>query len=185
MNAIATKPLTAEEFLLTPEPQDGMKYELVRGELEAMPSPGLRHGEVQGNTFMVVKLFLKETRLGRVFTESGAITERNPDTVRGPDVSYYSKENLPLDKEVVGYHDQPPDLCVEIISPSNSMRKLKDKAKEYLFAGVRLVWIIDPDDKTVTVITDPLESRTLETGATLDGGTVLSGFSCKVAVLFG
>ncbi len=185
MATVATKPLTAEEFFQAAEPRDGMTYELVRGEIEAMPGPGLRHGEVQGNTFMVIKLFLKQNRVGRVFTESGAITERNPDTVRGPDVSYYSKENLPLDKEVVGYHDQPPDLCVEIVSPSNSMRKLKDKAKEYLFAGVRLVWVIDPEDKSVTVITDPLESRTLETGATLDGGAVLSGFSCRVSDLFG
>ena len=82
------------------------------------------------------------------------------------------------------YHDQPADLCVEVKSPSNTMRELRDKAKEYLFAGVRMVWIIDPEDRTATVITDPLESRTLEADATLDGGAVLPGFSCKVSDLF-
>jgi Uma2 family endonuclease len=77
-----------------------------------------------------------------------------------------------------------PDLCVEVVSPSNSLRKLKDKAKEYLFAGVRTVWIVDPGERSVTIITEPLESRTLEAGATLDGGDVLPGFACPVAELF-
>jgi Uma2 family endonuclease len=85
---------------------------------------------------------------------------------------------------VVGYHTEVPDLCVEVVSPSNSMKQLKAKAKEYLFAGVRLVWIVDPEDRTVTIIVDPLESRTLEADATLDGGDVLPGFSCKVSDLF-
>ncbi len=131
-----------------------------------------------------IKLFLKSNPIGRVVVESGVITDRKPDTVRGPDVSFYSKERLPLDKEVIGWHDQAPDLCVEVVSPSNSLKQLKAKAKEYLFAGVRIVWIIDPEDRTVTIITEPLESRTLEAEAMLDGGNVLRGFSCKVADLF-
>lgn len=182
MPATATKPLTAEEFFALPD--DGRRLELVRGEITVMSNPGLRHGEVQLNLGSLLKAFLRETKLGRVFVESGLVTERDLDTVRGPDVSYYSKERLPLDLDVVGYHDQPADLCVEVKSPSNSMRELRDKAKEYLFAGVRMVWIIDPEDRTATVITDPLESRTLEADATLDGGDVLPGFSCKVADLF-
>jgi Uma2 family endonuclease len=149
-----------------------------------MPNPGFEHGEVQVNVAFAIKTFLKQNPLGRVATESGTVTERKPDTVRGPDVSYYSKERLPLDKRVVGYHDEVPDLCVEIVSPSNSTKQLKAKAKEYLFAGVRLVWIIDPEERTATVITEPLESRTLEADAILDGGDVLHGFSCKVSDLF-
>ena len=182
MPATATKPLTAEEFFALPD--DGRKLELVRGEVTVMSSPGLRHGEAQGNAYRLLKNYLIETKLGRVFVESGLVTERNLDTVRGPDVSYYSKERLPLDLQVVAYHNQPADLCVEVKSPSNTMRELRDKAKEYLFAGVRMVWIIDPEDRTVTIITDPLESRMLEADATLDGGDVLSGFSCKVADFF-
>lgn len=180
-----TKLLTAEEYFLLPDPPDGSKQELVRGKVVTMSNPGLRHGEVQGNVYFAIKLFLKANPIGRVFVESGLVTDRGPDTVRGPDVSYYSKERLPLDKEVVAYHDQPADLCVEVMSPSNTIQQLKGKAKEYLFAGVRLVWIVDPDERTVRIITDPLESRMLEAEATLDGGAVLPGFSCKVSELFG
>ncbi|CAN0503919.1 unnamed protein product, partial [Phaeothamnion confervicola] len=145
---------------------------------------GVEHGEVQLALGSLIRVFLLSNRIGRAVTESSIVTERKPDTVRGPDVSYYSKERLPLDKRVVGYHDEVPDLCVEVVSPSNTMKQLKAKAKEYLFAGVRLVWIIDPEDRTATVIADPLESRTLEADATLDGGAVLPGFSCKVSDLF-
>jgi Uma2 family endonuclease len=182
--AQTTKKLTAEEFFDLPDPGDGKKRELVRGEVVVMPGPGVEHGEVQVNVAFAIKSFLVANKLGRVVTESGVVTERNDDTVRGPDVSYYSKERLPLDKRVVKYNDQPPDLCVEVVSPSNTMRQLKAKAKEYLFAGVRMVWIVDPEDRTVTIVTDPLESRTLEAEATLDGGDVLPGFSCKVSDLF-
>jgi Uma2 family endonuclease len=184
MSSTTTQSLTAEEYFALPDPTDGTKQELVRGKVVTMSNPGLRHGEVQGNVHFAIELFLKSNPLGRVFVESGLITDRKPDTVRGPDVSYYGKERLPLDPEVVGLHDQPADLCVEVVSPSNTMKQLKAKAKEYLFAGVRRVWIVDPEDRTVTVIVDPLESRTLEPGATLDGGDVLPGFSCRVADLF-
>jgi Uma2 family endonuclease len=176
--------LTAEEFFALPDPPDGSKQELVKGRVVTMPGPGVEHGEVQGQVYFLLKTYLNQNKLGRVMVESATVLERKPDTVRGPDVSYYSKERLPLDKRVVGYHDEVPDLCVEVVSPSNSLKQLKAKAKEYLFAGVRLVWIIDPEDRTATVITEPLESRTLEADATLDGGDVLPGFSCKVSDLF-
>lgn len=185
--ATATAPtqlITAEEYFRLPYPSDGSKQELVRGEVVTMPGPGIEHGEVQVNVAFVIKLFLKSNPIGRVVTESGAITERKPDTVRGPDVSFYSKERLPLDQRVVGYHTEVPDLCVEVVSPSNSPKQLKAKAKEYLFAGVRLMWIVEPEDRTVTVIVDPLESRTLEAAATLDGGDMLPGFASKVSDLF-
>ncbi len=184
MATVEKRPITAEEFFQLPEPTDGTVLELVRGEIVAMPGPGVEHGEVQGNVHFLIKQFLKANPIGRVVVESGVITERGPDTVRGPDVSYYSKERLPLDKRVTGYHDQPPDLCVEVVSPSNTVRELKAKAKEYLFAGVRAVWIIDPKEREVVIVTEPLESRTLEAEATLDGGEVLPGFCCKVAELF-
>lgn len=185
MATVEKKPITAEEFLDLPDPTDGTVLELVRGEIVATPGPGVEHGEVQGNVHYLIKQYLHQTKIGRVVVESGVITERGPDTVRGPDVSYYSKERLPLDVRVTGYHDQPPDLCVEVVSPSNTVHELKAKAKEYLFAGVRVVWIVDPRHREVVIVTEPLESRTLESEATLDGGDVLPGFTCKVAELFG
>lgn len=184
MSPTTTRLVTTDEFFHLPAPADGSKQELVRGEVHTMPSPGWGHGEVQGNVHFLIKLFLKSNPLGRVAVESGVVTERKPDTVRGPDVSCYSTARLPLDQRVVKYHDEVPDLCVEVVSPSNTPAQLTAKAKEYLFAGVRLVWIVDPNDRSVTIVTDPLERRVLEAGATLDGGDVLPGFSCKVAELF-
>ena len=135
MATVQSPTITAEEFLRLPDPGDGNKLELVRGEIIAKPLQGLEHGELQGTIASLIKQFFKANPIGRVLVESGLITERNPDTVRGPDVSYYSKERLPLGQRVVGYHDQPADVCVEVVSPSNSFRQLQDKAKEYLFVA--------------------------------------------------
>jgi Uma2 family endonuclease len=176
--------LTADEFFALPDPPDGSKQELVRGRVVTMPNPGWEHGEVQGNVFFCIKSFLKQNPIGRVATESGTVTGRKPDTVRGPDVSYYSKERLPLDQRVVGYHTEVPDLCVEVISPSNTKKAMRAKIKEYFFAGVRMVWVVDPEDRSVTILRAPDEGRTLYDDATLDGGEVLPGFSCKVSDLF-
>ena len=183
MATVATKPMTAEEFFLSEEFEDG-KYELVKGEIEFMPPPGLRHGEVQTNIAFAIKTFLKAHRIGRVVTESGAITERDPDTVRGPDVSFYSAERLPFGVEVVAYHDLPPDLCVEVRSPSDTKTELRAKAQEYLAGGVKLVWIVDPSDRTVTVFTEPTKSTVLNADATLTAESLLPGFSCKVDEFF-
>jgi Uma2 family endonuclease len=184
MSTVGQRLISAEEFFDIPEPSDGTVLELVRGEVVAMPGPGLEHGEIQVNVSFLIKSFLNQHPIGRVVVESGTITERNPDTVRGPDVSYYSKERLPLDQRVTKYHDQPPDLCVEVVSPSNTKRRLRDKIREYFFCGVRMVWILDPEDRSVTIFVAPDEGRTLYDPAIIDGSPVLPDFSCKVADLF-
>ena len=184
MATVATKPLTAEEFYALPEPTDGTKLELVKGEIVAMPGPGLEHGEIQLSLGALIKNFLRLHKLGRVVTESGIITERDEDTTRGPDISYYSKERLPLEKRVVKYHDLPPDLCVEIISPSNAKKDLRDKIQEYFAVGVRMVWLVDPEGRSVTVLTSPKKGSTLYDDSELDGDDVLPGFTCKVSEIF-
>jgi Uma2 family endonuclease len=183
MATVATKPLTAEEFHDLPDPPDG-KLELVRGEIVVMCRPGLRHGETQLAIGSLIRTFAKERGLGRAFVESGVLTERDPDTVRGPDVSFYSAARLPLDRDVVKYNDLPPDLCVEVVSPFDVRRELREKVEEYFAAGVRMVWVVDPEDRSVTVLTQPDEGRTLYGKSVLDGGEVLPGFSCPVAELF-
>ncbi len=183
MATVATKPMTAEEFFLTEEPEPG-RYELVKGEIVFMPPPGLRHGEVQMNVGFAIRTYLMANRIGRVVTESGAIIERDPDTVRGPDVSYYSRERMPLDLEVIAYHDNPPDLVAEVVSPYDTKKELKAKVKEYLAAGVRVVWVVHPRDRTVTVFTAPRKSTVLEADAILTAEDVLPGFRCPVADFF-
>jgi Uma2 family endonuclease len=187
MSIAATKPLTAEEFFELPEPLNGVKQELVKGVVVEMPAPGFEHGEIQLNIASLIKVYLKSNPSGRVVTESGVRTEHDEDegdTVRGPDVSYYSAERLPLGKRVVKYHDLPPDLCVEVVSPSNTKRQLRDKIQEYFAAGVRMVWRVDPEDRSVTVLTRPDQGQTLHESAELTGGDVLPGFSCRVAEFF-
>lgn len=184
MPITATKMLTAEEFFDLPDPKDGTKLELVRGEVVAMAGPGWEHSEAQNNVGFHIKLFLRDNPIGRVGTEAVVIVDRDPDSVRGPDVSYYSKERMPLGLRVVKYHDQPPDLCVEVVSPSNTKKELRQKIKEYFFAGVRLVWVVDPEDRSITILAAPDEGRTFYGDVEFDGGDVLPGFRCKVSDLF-
>ena len=184
MATVATRFLTAEEFLELPEPANGSKQELVNGKVITMPAPGFEHGEVSGNVYFLLRVFAKEHSSGRVVVESGVVTKRKRDTVRGPDVSYYSKKRAPLGRRIVKYNDLAPDLCVEVISPSNTRKELRKKLKEYFSAGVRMVWVVEPEDRSVTVFTKPDQGQALFEDAELAGGDVLPGFSCKVSELF-
>ena len=129
------KLLTAEEFAKLPDPVDGSKQELVRGEVISMAPPSFRHGIVQVNIAMLLRVFAKEHKLGRVTVESGVVTERNEDTVRGPDVAYWSFEKLPADQVPEVYADVAPDLCVEVNSPGNTKQRTTRKIREYFACG--------------------------------------------------
>lgn len=176
--------LTADEFAKLPAPEDGGKQELVRGEVVTMSAPWFVHGIVQGNVSFALKLFARQTRLGRVTVESGLITETGPDTVRGPDVSYWSFATLPADQVPVVYANVAADLCVEVKSPSNTKVRTTRKVREYFDCGVKLVWVVDPEDRIVTVYTQAGGGSVLWEDATLTGGDVLPGFSCPVADFF-
>lgn len=186
MSTIAPKKLlTAEEFAKLPNPIDGSKQELVRGEVvTVMAAPSFKHGIVQLNVAMALKAFAKANNLGRVTVESGLVTEEGPDTVRGPDVAFWSFERLPADQTPDVYADVAADLCVEVKSPSNTPAKTTKKIAEYFACGVRMVWIADPDERTVTVYTKPGDGRVLWDDATITGEGVLPGFTCPVAEFF-
>lgn len=184
MSTLINKLLTAEDFFDLPEPTDGSRLELVRGEVITMPPTGFEHGEIQARIVFYLMLFLQTTRIGRVVVESGIITEKHPASVRGPDVSYYSAERVPQDQRIVQYAQVSPDLCVEVVSPSNTRKALREKILEYFACGVRMVWLVDPEDRSVTIYREPIEGRVLNEGANLDGGDVLPGFHCPVTDLF-
>jgi Uma2 family endonuclease len=184
MSIAAQKLLTADEFARRPDPNDGSKEELVRGVVVTMPQPGFDHGVCQLRTGGLVDAFVRPRRLGRVAVESGLVTERDPDTVRGPDVSYWSAERLPLDQRPRGYPDVAADLCAEILSPHRRRAALEEKVREYLARGVRLVWLIDPAARTVTVYRPQQPPRVLSATDTLSGEDVLPGFTCLVTDLF-
>jgi Uma2 family endonuclease len=175
MSTVAQKLLTAEEFFLLPPTR--MQQELVRGEIVEMPPPGMLHGAVQTNTIRRIGTVLG----GTLVCESGIITERDPDSVRGPDISYWTKDRL---KEIpVGYAEIPPDLIIEVLSPSNTTKQIYDKLCEYFTKDVRLVWVISPEDRTLTIYRKPEEGRLLHETAIVTGEDVLPGFECRVSDL--
>ena len=184
MTITAEKLLTAEEFAARPDPEDGSKEELVRGVIITMPPPGFEHGLRQGRIYGLLDMFARPRHIGRVVVETGLITERDPDSVRGPDVSYWSAERLPFHLVPRGYPDVAADLCVEVLSPSRRPVDLAEKIEEYLQRGVRLVWIVDPISRTVAVHRPNQPVRNLTETDTLSGEDVLPGFTCLVADLF-
>jgi Uma2 family endonuclease len=176
------KLLTAEEFFLLPNPPDGSQQELVQGEIITMPPPGGLHGATCSKTDRKLGIFVDCGFGGTlVCNDTGFITKRDPDSVRGPDIAYWSKERL---KEVpVGYIEIAPDMLVEVLSPSNTSKQIRAKLVEYFAKGVRLVWVIAPEDRTLTVYRKPDEGRLLHDTATVTGEDVLPGFSCRVSDL--
>jgi Uma2 family endonuclease len=181
MATVIQKLLTAEEFLQLPDPPNGWHQELVRGEVIEMPPPAALHGVTQSKTNFRLASHIYAGPGGTLVCESGFVTERDPDSVRGPDLSYWTKERL---KEIpIGYFEIAPDLIVEILSPSNTTKQILTKLREYFGKGVRLVWVISPEDRTLTAYRKADEGRLLHETALVTGEDVLPGFECRVAEL--
>lgn len=183
MSTIAQKKLlTAEEFFLLPDPVDGSQRELVRGEVFTMAPPGGLHGVSCNTIGRRIGNFVECNDCGIVTSkDTGFVTERDPDSVRGPDISYWSKERL---KEVpVGYIEIAPDILVEVLSPNNTSRQIRANLAEYFAKGVRLVWVLAPEDRTLTIYRTPDEGRLLHETAMVTGEDVLPGFECRVSDL--
>jgi Uma2 family endonuclease len=133
--------LTAEEYAVLP---DDRRTELVKGKIVEMPQPGFQHGNVQAEIAFRLRLFTKERDLGRVLTESGVITRRDPDTVGGPDVTFYSYERVPKESVPQSYAEVAPEIVFEVRSPDDCRGEVLQKASEYLGAGALAVLIVDP-----------------------------------------
>ena len=138
-----TRLLTADDLLRLHS--EGVRGELIRGVLCETMSTGREHGEIAANTAHELLTFVKPLKLGVVTTsDSGVRLERNPDTVRQPDVGYFSAERIGPGREP-GYSEIVPDLVVEIASPSDDQDNVFNKARMWLSFGVRLVWVVHPD----------------------------------------
>jgi Uma2 family endonuclease len=181
--ATTKKLLTAEEFMQLPDPPDGSQQELVRGEIITMPPPKGRHGVCCLAIAILIGQYVKQKKLGFVAcNDAGTILERNPDTVRGPDVAFYSVKRVPEIPE--GYFEVAPDLAVEVLSPDTSFSRLQRKVEQYLKSGSTLVWVCDPELRTVTDYRPKQQPETLEDAETISGEKVLPGFSCRVSEFF-
>ena len=163
----------------------GVRGELIRGVLhETMPT-GVNHSRTVLNLGSELRSFVKPRRLGTLMaSDLGVRLERDPDTVREPDIAFISAESLPLDADVPGYLELVPDLVVEVASPSDSRREISEKALMWLEYGVQLVWVPFPDTRTVDVYCADSATVTLNEDDTLDGSDVLPGFMCRVSEIF-
>lgn len=181
--ATTTNLLTAEQFFELPDP--GVPTELVRGEVMMMNMPGLRHGFVCMNIGFELRLYLRDHDLGRVFgNDSGVVTEHDPDSVRGPDVSYYGYQRLPREQLPLGYAEAKPELVFEVKSPSDPWTALRAKVVEYLKAGVTIVCVADPESESVVVYHAEKQEAIVRGDEPLTLPDLLPGFSVPVRKLF-
>jgi Uma2 family endonuclease len=147
--ATVTYLLTAEEYMALPDSFDG-PTELVKGVLVTMPPARPRHGELCARIAYLLQRFLEDHPRGRIVTnDSAMVTERDPDTVRGPDVAYYSYERAPKGPLPDGLLPVSPDLVFEVRSPSDRWSEIHVKIAEYLQAGVQTVCVLDDEAKRI------------------------------------
>jgi len=162
-------------------PDDGWSYEIQQGLLLSEPLPGTRHGLVLSAIDWALNEFVREHKLGVVLSgDTGFILARSPDTVRGPDVAFVSRARFEPVGAVPSAFPGPPDLAVEVLSPSDRPGDVHAKVADYLAAGTHLVWIVDPELRRVTVYPPLLSPRVLGPVDTLDGGEVVPGFAIRV-----
>ena len=176
--------LTAEEFFRLYSHKDE-HYELVRGEVIELAPPGWEHGGVAANIAASIVSFLRQHDLGRAVVESGYWIERQPDTVRGPDVSFVRRERLPAEGPPRAFFKGAPDLAVEIVSPSDTAAGMEAKVHQYLQNGVQRVWVVYPDSRRVTVHRPDGSAQCYDEEATLEEPELLPGFALPLAEVFG
>lgn len=179
----AEKLLTAEEYLASPD--DGRHRELVRGAILEMKMPGFEHGDICGTAYFILRSFVSERGLGRVVSnDTGVLTERNPDTVRGADIAYYSYDRLPKEKRPKGYPDIAPELVVEVFSPTDRWPEVHRKIGEYLDAGVIVVCVLDPESRILHVYEAHHSGLELKADDQFTLPTVLPDFRVSVSRFF-
>ena len=183
MSTIETKLMTADELFEMPD--DSSRSELVRGELNRMSPAGDEHGRVGMELAIPLGSHIKKNNLGKLYlAETGFLIQTNPDTVRAPDIAFVRMERIKETPRVKSYRPGAPDLAVEINSPSDTVSKVEEKVTEWLEAGARMVWVVSPKLKTVTVYRSLTDIVTLTEKDTLDGGEVVPGFQIPVAEIF-
>lgn len=180
--------LTAEE--LYDLPFEDVRSELVRGDLVCEPPAGFEHGIGAAEIGYYLRRYVEEHPIGVVCgAETGFVLFRGPDTVRGPDAAFVTRERTQRQAAREKFFEGAPDLAVEVVSFGDSgrgdgEREVAEKVRDYLAAGTRLVWVIRPRRRTLTVHRPGAEARVLAPGDRLDGGDLLPGFSLAIGKLF-
>jgi len=181
--AIDTTIMTADELLKMPH--NNMRYELIKGELFEMSPAGNIHGKIAARIGAHLLLFVEENNLGVVYAaETGFVIDTHPDTVRAPDASFVTQMRIDALGDTEGFFPGAPDLAIEVISPNDTYTQVADKALEWLRAGTQMVIVIDPNKKTVVIYQDLDDIVILTEDQTIDGGSLLPGWSLSLQDLF-
>ncbi len=168
--------MTLEEFLES----DLEGYEYLNGELIRLAPTSVEHGDISMNLISLLNTFVRENELGRVYAPDTGF--RVGDRFLMPDIAFITSEKHPDDRKKA--FSIPPDLAVEVVSPSDILSRIQEKVFAYLEAGSQLVWVLEPRAKTVTVYRSETDITLLTRNNTLSGEEVVEGFSCQVAELF-
>lgn len=175
--------MTAENLWMLPD--DGQRHELIRGDLTMVAPAGGGHGKTAMTVAYALMAHVKQKHLGEVLAaETGFVIERNPDTVRAPDVAFVARQHVPSGGIPVGFIPFAPDIAVEVLSPSDSQLDVEEKVEQWLNAGTAMVWVVNPRSKTITVRRQGRDPRILRGSDMLEGEEVCPGFAAKVAELF-
>ena len=180
MSTVADLAVTADELLQMP---DGDRFELVNAEL-VEKDMGALSGWVGGEAFGHLRDYARQSG-GWAFSDgTGYRCYDDPDKVRKPDASFIRAGRLENNEIPLGFITIAPDLAVEVVSPNDKYYEVESKVEEYLDSGVALVWVLNPDNRSVRVFHQGCEPIQLGAHQQLTGGDVLPGFSCQVAELF-
>jgi Uma2 family endonuclease len=164
-------------------PDDSSRHELIAGVIVAEPFPTPRHDRTFRRLLRLLGDFVEAHGLGEVFGETGYVLARDPDTVRGPDLSFVARERL-AGVDDARFFSGAPDLAVEILSPSNRPGAMHAKVADYLAAGARMVWVVDSTRRSITTYRRLLSPRRLASNETLDGEDVLPGLAIPLDTIF-
>ena len=182
MTTTARSIITAEELERLSVP--GKQLELVRGQLIVREPPGTWHGGVQTTLSSLVDGHVRPRGLGRVFgQDTGFKLRSNPDTVRAPDLAFIARERIPLVPRR-GYAELAPDLVAEILSPDDRPGEVLAKIGDWLDAGTKLVWVLDPEREEARVHRQDGTISLLASDGSLDGEDVLPGFACPLREVY-
>lgn len=183
MVAVMERLITAEELWRMPD--DGLRHELIRGELTSMAPAGFHHGVLAGDIHADLSQYVRKAGLGVVATaETGFRLSSNPDTVRAPDVAFVAKARLEGIGLTEKYFPGAPDLAVEVLSPGDTYSEVQDKVFDWLGAGTRMVVVVDPRTRRVMVHRSLTDSQVLAEQDYLDGGDVVPGWRLLVKAIF-
>lgn len=186
MSTVAARKMTADEFfdfVHRPENRDRV-LELERGEVVEMSRPGKLHGLVCANIAFVLGFFARTRKRGYPCSnDTGVVVEQDPDTVRGPDILFFDDAESIEDVERK-FAKTPPLLAVEVLSPTDTLGKTNRKVQEQLRFGTGIVWVVDPDERNVSVYRRGKQTYVVEENEEITGEDVLPDFRWRVAEFF-